>query len=140
MKSNAVIFWILAVYFVVVGSGYIVWNIIDNGKVEWSGTTPLVLSAGLSGMIAFYIGLVKKNQGGTLHEDLEDADIDEGDPEVGEFSPWSWWPIMLAFSASLFILGLTLNGNFFITFFAIPFIIVSIVGWVYEYYRGYFAR
>lgn len=140
MKVNKVMFWILAVYFAVLGTAYIVWNIIDNGKVEWSGTFPLVLSGGLAGMIAYYLGLVEKNQGGVLHEDLDDADIDDGDPETGEFSPWSWWPMAFAGSASLFIFGLALNGNFFITFFSIPFLILSAVGWVYEYYRGYFAR
>lgn len=140
MKVNYVMFWILAAYFAVLGTVYVVWNVVDHGAVEWSGTVPLFLSGALSGMIAFYLGLVKKNQGGVLHEDLDDADIDDGDPETGEFSPWSWWPIAFAGAASLFMLGLTLNGNFFITFFSIPLLIVATVGWVYEYYRGYFAR
>lgn len=140
MKSNIIIFWSLAVYFALLAVVYVVWNLISVGAVEWSGTTPLLLAAGLVGMIAFYLGLVKKNQGGELHEDMEDADIDDGDPELGHFAPWSWWPLALAGSASLFILGFTLNGNFFLIYFAIPFIIVSVVGWVYEYYRGYHAR
>jgi len=140
MKSNIIIFWSLAVYFALLAVVYVVWNLISVGSVEWSGTTPLLLAAFLVGMIAFYLGLVKKNQGGELHEDLEEADIDDGDPELGHFAPWSWWPLALAGSASLFILGFTLNGNFFLIYFAIPFIIVSVVGWVYEYYRGYHAR
>lgn len=140
MKSNIIIFWSLAVYFALLAVVYVVWNLISVGAVEWSGTTPLLLAAGLVGMIAFYLGLVKKNQGGELHEDMEDADIDDGDPELGHFAPWSWWPLALAGSASLFVLGFTLNGNFFLIYFAIPFIIVSVVGWVYEYYRGYHAR
>lgn len=140
MKSNAVIFWILTVYFALVAAMYIIWNLVDVGKVEWSGTTPLLLSGGLAGLIAYYLTLVKKNQGGELHEDMDEADIDDGDPEVGEFSPWSWWPLTLAFAASLFMLGFTLNGNFFIVYFAVPLLIVSVVGWVYEYYRGHFAR
>lgn len=140
MKTNIKIFWSIAAYFTVVAILYFTWGVIDNGKIEWSGGTPLLLSAGLSGLIAFYLGLVKKNQGGELHEDIEDADIDEGDPELGHFSPWSWWPIVLAFGASAFVFGFALNGNFFIVFFSIPILIVGVVGWTYEYYRGYFAR
>lgn len=140
MKSNIGMFWVLAVYFAFLGAVYIVWNIVAEGRIEWSGTTPLVLSAGLSGMIAFYLGLVRKNQGGELHMDSEESDIDDEDPEVGHFSPWTWWPIILAIGPSLFLIGLTLNGNFFLTFFSIPVIIIGVIGWVYEYYRGLHAR
>lgn len=140
MKSSIVLFWVLAAYFLLLTIVYAVWNIIDHGAIEWSGNTPLLLSTGLAAMIAFYLGLVKKNQGGELHEDREEADIDEGDPEIGHFAPWSWWPIALAAAASLFVLGFTLNGNFFLVFFAIPSLIVTVVGWTYEHYRGLHAR
>ena len=140
MKSNIGLFWVLAAYFLLLSVVYGVWNIIDHGSLEWAGNTALLLSTGLAAMIAYYLGLVKKNQGGELHEDLDEADIDDGDPEIGQFAPWSWWPIALAGSASLFVLGFTLNGNFFLVFFAIPALIVTVVGWVYEHYRGYHAR
>lgn len=140
MKSNIALFWVLAAYFLLLAIVYAVWNIIDHGAIEWAGNTPLLLATGLSAMIAYYLGLVKKNQGGELHEDREESDIDDGDPEIGEFAPWSWWPIALAGAASLFVLGFTLNGNFFLVFFAIPALIVTVVGWTYEHYRGYHAR
>lgn len=140
MKGHIYLFGGLTAYFALLGAVYIVWTTIEYGSPEWAGSTALVLSAGLSGLIGTYVWLVKRNQGGELVEDKLDSDIDDGDPEIGEFSPWSWWPVLLAFSASAFLGGFALNGNFFITFFSIPFIIISIVGWVYEYYRGYFAR
>ncbi len=140
MKSNIVIFGILTAYFLLIGVAYTVWNLIVHGYVEWAGSTAILLSGGLSAFIAVYLWIVQKKQGGVLVEDLEDSDIDDGDPEIGEFSPWSWWPIMLAFALALFILGLCIGFNFWLTFLSAPLVLVSIIGWVYEYYRGHFAR
>lgn len=140
MKSNILLFWILTVYLVLLAAVYAVWNLLEHGELEWVGSVALLLSGGLTGFIAFYLVLVQKKQGGVLVEDLENADIDDGDPELGEFSPWSWWPIFLAFAASLVILGLCIGFNFWLSFLGLPFVIVGVVGWIYEYYRGNFAR
>ena len=88
--------------------------------------------------IAFYLGRVHKAQGAELPEDRIDANNDDGDAELGFFSPWSWWPIILACGAALGFHGLAVG--FWITFIAIPVVIIALVGWVYEYYRGNFAR
>ena len=140
MKSNIVIFWILTVYLVVLATVYTVWNLIEHGTVEWAGSTAILLSGGLTGFIASYLVLVQRKQGGVLIEDLDDSDIDDGDPELGEFSPWSWWPIVLAFGAAIVVLGLCIGFNFWLSFLTLPIVIVGVVGWVYEYYRGNFAR
>ena len=92
----------------------------------------------MGALIAFYVGKVHKAQGGELPEDILTADIDDGDPELGEFSPWSWWPIVLAFSAALGMIGLAVGTWLMPIGFAV--FLVAIVGWVYEYYRGHFAR
>ena len=118
MKSNVVIFTIIAVYFFVVGTMYTVWNLVTHGYIEWAGTIAVFLSGGLGAFIAVYLWLVKRKQGGVLVEDMDDADIDDGDPEVGEFSPWSWWPIVLAGALALFILGLCIGFSFWMTFFS----------------------
>ena len=60
-------------------------------------------------------------------------------PRSGYFSPWSWWPIMLALGARAGVprprgRHLDLRSS------ACPLAVVAIVGWVYEYYRGNFAR
>ena len=92
----------------------------------------------MGALIAFYVGRVHSAQGGELPEDVLTSDIDDGDPELGEFSPWSWWPIVLAFSAALGMLGFAV-GNWLLPI-GIGVFLVAIVGWVFEYYRGYFAR
>lgn len=140
MQINTRMFWILAVFFGAIAVLYGVWTAIDaaNNEVEWVGTIALALSAILAAFIAFYIGRTHVAQGGELPEDRLDANIDDGDPELGFFSPWSWWPIMLAASAGLLFLGLAVG--FWICYLAVAIGVISLVGWVYEYYRGLFAR
>jgi hypothetical protein len=144
MRTNTGLWWILAGFFLLVSAVYTVWAIITNPQtswytgVEWVGTVALLFTAFMAALIAFYIGRVHKAQGGELPEDVLTSDIDDGDPELGEFSPWSWWPIVLAFSASLAIMGLAVGA--WLLPIGVAVFVVAIVGWVYEYYRGYFAR
>lgn len=140
MKASIVLFWIITAYFVVVAAVYTVWNLISHGRVEWAGSVAVLLSGGLAGFIASYLTLAKRKQGGELVEDLPDSDIDDGDPELGEFSPWSWWPVTMAFGAGIFVIGLSIGGDFWLAYLAVPLIPVAVVGWIYEYYRGNFAR
>jgi len=96
MKTNIRVLLVLAVYFFVVATLYTVWSLIDHQSVEWAGTLAIGLSGVLTIFIAFFLQVQFKNQGGELPEDRLDADIDEGDPELGFYSPWSWWPVILA--------------------------------------------
>jgi hypothetical protein len=140
MRANAILFWILSIFFVLSSVVYTLWNLLDefHRNVEWVGTVAMLLAAILSAFIAFYVGRSHASQGGELPEDRLDANIDDGDPELGHFSPWSWWPVALAFGAGLVILGLAVG--FWICYIGVAFSLICIVGWVYEYYRGYFAR
>lgn len=140
MKPTIVIFWVITAYFLVVATVYTGWNYAVHGYIEWAGSLVVLLSGGLTAFIAAYLTLAKRKQNGELVEDLPDADIDDGDPEIGEFSPWSWWPMILAFAAGLFVTGLSIGHNFWLVFLALPLIPVAVVGWIYEYYRGNFAR
>jgi hypothetical protein len=138
MKTNATLFWILAIFFFLMGAVYTVWNIIDTGQVEWAGTVAIPLAGMLSVFLAFYMSRSHGAQGGELPEDRLDANIDDGDPELGHFSPWSWWPILLAFACGLVFLALAVG--MWIIYIGAALVAVSLVGWVYEYYRGNFAH
>ena len=140
MRANTILFWILAAFFGVAASLYGFWTWIDDSDpgMEPAGTVALALTTVLAAFIAFYLGRVHKAQGAELPEDRLDANIDDGDAELGFFSPWSWWPIMLAASAALLFLGLAIG--FWIAYIAVGIGLISLVGWVYEYYRGNFAR
>ena len=141
MRANVILFWLLAIFFFIAAAVYTVWSYlagVDDHVIEWVGTVAMALAGILSAFIAFYLGRVRSAQGGTLPEDRPDANIDDGDPELGFFSPWSWWPIVLAGAAALGFLGLAVGV--WITFIAVPLVLIGLVGWVYEYYRGNFAR
>ncbi|MBW1637636.1 MULTISPECIES: cytochrome c oxidase subunit 4 [Microbacterium] len=144
MRDNVILWWILTAFFALVGVVYTGWNILAHPDrelvtaIEWVGTVALFFTAFMSAMIAFYLDRTHRAQGGQLPEDILTADIDDGDPELGEFSPWSWWPIVLAGSAALGMIGLAVGQFLFPISIAI--FVVAIVGWVYEYYRGNFAR
>jgi ribose/xylose/arabinose/galactoside ABC-type transport system permease subunit len=138
MKTNIAVLWVLTVYFAVLATVYTVWAVIDTGEIEWIGSIAIALSGVLSVFIAFYLQVQLKNQGGVLPEDRLDAEIDDGEPELGFYSPWSWWPVMLAAGAAIAMLGLSVG--IWVALYGIPFILVALVGWTYEYYRGYFAR
>ncbi|GAA1755893.1 cytochrome c oxidase subunit 4 [Agromyces humatus] len=140
MRANVNLFWILTGFFGITAVAYGFWTAADEGDpgIEWAGTIAVSLAGVLSAFIAFYLGRVHKAQGAELPEDRLDANIDDGDAELGFFSPWSWWPVTLAAAAALAFLGLAIGP--WITFVAVPLAIVALVGWVYEYYRGNFAR
>ena len=149
MRTNKNLFWILAVFFLVADVAYIIWNLVEYNNVtleaqppqhpiEWVGAIAIGLSGVLSALIAFYVGATRRAQGGELPEDRLDAEIDDGDPEVGFFSPWSWWPMVLALGAALVFLGFAVG--IWICFIGAPLAFLAIIGWYYEYYRGNFAR
>ncbi|WP_322409290.1 cytochrome c oxidase subunit 4 [Microbacterium invictum] len=146
MRTNVGLWWLLSGFFLLVFAFYTVWNIIAYttsevpwfSAVEWVGSVALLFTAFMAALIAFYIQRVHVAQGGELPEDVLTADIDDGDPEMGEFSPWSWWPIVLASSAGLAFVGLAVGA--WMVPIGLGVFAVAIVGWVYEYYRGYFAR
>ena len=138
MRTNATLFYVLAVFFFVAAAAYTLWSIIDLNRVEWVGSIAIALTGILSVFLAFYMARSHGAQGGELPEDRLDANIDDGDPELGHFSPWSWWPVFLAGSAALAFLGLAIG--MWIAYIAAALVLVSLVGWVYEYYRGNFAH
>ncbi|MFP3466898.1 cytochrome c oxidase subunit 4 [Leifsonia sp. SIMBA_070] len=138
MKVSARVFWGLAAYFFIIGNIYAGWGLLYKGYIDWSGGTPLGLCAVLCALMAFFLNRSHRSQSAELPEDRKDATIDEGDPELGTFSPWSWWPFCLAAASFLTFLGFTVGLWLILIGGALA--LVCLVGWVYEYYRGYFAR
>ena len=138
MRANINLLWVLGVFFLVAGAGYTVWSIAYFGYVEWVGTVGIFLSAILMVFVGYYLSRVFKAYGGVAPEDDLTADIDDGDPEIGHFSPWSWWPILLAAALGLIFTGLAVG--FWIAFIGLPLVLISVIGLIYEHYRGNFAR
>ena len=101
------------------------------------GTTALALTGALAFLIAFY-ALYTSKRVYPRPEDRLTAEIDEADPEYGFFSPHSWWPLVVAFAAMLIVFGLIFAV--WLIVLGISVLLIGIVGWLFEYYRGEFAH
>ena len=71
----------------------------------------------------------------TRPEDYEDAEISDGAGELGFYSPHSWWPIVIALSASVTAVGIALWLPWLIVA-GVVFVLSSAAGLVFEYYTG----
>lgn len=131
MKVESLVFIVLAVFFAIVTPIYWIMS------KDPTGTTALVLTFGLGAMIAFYFSLLSRRLG-PRPEDREDGEIEELAGEYGFYSPHSWWPLACASSAAVVFLGLVFA--WFIVIIGIALAAISVLGMVFEYYRGDFAH
>lgn len=97
------------------------------------GTTCLVLSIGLAGMVTFYL-LFTARRMEARPEDRPDAEISEGSGEVGFFPPHSWWPIALAAAFTITVLGLVIGPFLIMT--GLLLLTITVLGFQFEYYVG----
>ena len=84
-------------------------------------------------MIAFYL-LFTGRQVDPRPEDALEADVVDYAGEYGFFSPTSWWPLPVGFFAALTGTGLIVGWWLF--FLGVLGLMLSLVGFVFEYYRG----
>jgi uncharacterized membrane protein len=125
MKTNWRLFVGLSVFYTIVAIVY--WKL----KGDPLGITGILLSAGLAGMVGFYIWFTQKRIGTTLPEDNISAEIADGAGELGFYSPHSWWPLPVALS--MCVAGLGLLIGWWLTLVGITTLFISIVGLVTEY-------
>ena len=132
MKVEALIFNIIAVFCVIVAAVYGIWS------REPIGTTALVLSAALSGLVGGFFWFVSRRID-ARPEDRKDAEIAEGAGELGFFSPSSYWPFGLALSAA--VTGLSLAYWYvWLLIIGVVALLVTIGGLLFEYYVGQNAQ
>lgn len=131
MKYAGYLFGLGTVFFTVVAVVYGVWS------RDWVGTTALAFTGFMTALVAFYT-LYTARRLDNRPEDDKVANQDEADPDYGFFSPQSWWPLPLGFSAMVIGLGLIFATWLIIA--GVIFLMLSIVGLVFEYYRGDFAH
>lgn len=125
MKASWKLFGGLSVFYAIVTAIY--W---------WVGGEPvgivgMMLSAGLAGMVGFYVWFTQKRIGVTLPEDNLTAEIADGAGELGFYSPHSWWPLPVAVSACIFALGLIIG--WWLSLIGLGALVISIIGMVTEY-------
>lgn len=128
MKVEARLFLAGVLFFVPIALVYWFWS-----GHEPVGTVGLALTGALVGMIGGYFALLGRRIDARPEDDPR-GDIVEGAGEQGVFSPWSWWPLVLAASAAIVFFGLA------VAFWLIPVGVVAgavgLVGFNLEYSRG----
>jgi len=102
-----------------------------------TGTSALVMTTLLAALMAFFLGVVAK-QLPDRPEDRLEADVVDGAGEVGFFPPYSWWPLYGALALGTCVMGVIFGWWLFIIGVAVGAVVV--VGFVFEYYRGYHAH
>lgn len=122
--------WLFAAGFVFFSISAVIYGVLAEEPV---GTVALAFTAGLAFLIGYYL-LFTARRIDPRPEDSLSAEIDEGAGELGFYSPHSWWPLPVAFFAAVSFLGIVFGWWLFI----IGAIGggLSVIGLVFEYYRG----
>lgn len=102
-----------------------------------TGTTALALSVGLAFLTGFYL-LYTGRKLPKRPEDDKQGEIYQNTGELGFFSPHSWWPLFVGLSAALAAAGVAIGWWMFLI--GAMAIVLSVIGFVYEYYRGHYAH
>lgn len=132
MKAETWIFVITTVFFALVAPAY--WLIAG----DWTGTTALVMSALLVGMIALYLGFHASRME-PRPEDRKDGEIADGAGELGFFPPYSWWPLWCSLTMAVCTFAIAL-GAWWLLIIGCAFGTLALCGWIFEYYRGEHAH
>ena len=138
MRASARIFWILAIFFVIVAVAYaLLTGFYEPLGIELVGFPAFLALAGLAAMIAGYLSLTNRKFG-TRPEDRLDAEVEDEAGVQGSFAPYSWWPLWAAIGAAMCFLGVA-AGWWIMGIGLIP-TIIGVVGWVMEFSRGEHAH
>src|ERR1700748_3395021 len=136
MHIEARLFEFLTAFFALAAVAYgILTALYATGGIEWAGTTALVLTTGLTLITGTFFRFVARRLD-TRPEDYEDAEIADGVGELGFYSPHSWWPLLIALSASVTAVGVALWLPWLIVVGA-AFVIFSAAGLVLALHIGH---
>jgi Cytochrome c oxidase subunit IV len=122
------------------GPLFLVFAIVYGAVTGWNepvGAACLFLTAGLALLIGAYLGYTGRHID-ARPEDDPFGEIAEGAGELGEFPPYSWWPLATASGGAVLFAGLAIG--WWVVFIGAGLAAVGVVGWVYEFYRGEHAH
>jgi len=129
MKVEFKLFAWIGGFFTTIG---LIYGTVTHWK-EPVGPFGLLLSAGLSALIGFYLWWTGRKLDPRPEDDpLALISVAEG--EYGFFSPHSWWPLAVAAGAAVVFLGLAVGWWLFII--GVVLAALATIGWTFEYFRG----
>ena len=91
----------------------------------------------LGALVAFYLGVVAR-QIDPRPEDRHQAEVSDGAGEQGFYPPYSWWPLYTGMAVAVLALGVAVG--WWLVIIGVGLGAFTLVGFVYEYYRGYHAH
>lgn len=98
-----------------------------------AGIILLLFTGALAFLISFFI-LHAAKRVYPRPEDRDDALQEDADIDYGFYSPHSWWPLPVGASAALIAFGWAFAAWMVVA--GTAFLMLSLVGFVFEYYRG----
>lgn len=107
----------------------------------WSHDTSGIVLLLFTGTMALMIGYFSMHVSRKVYPRPEDNDYgmpEDANADYGFFPPHSWWPMPLAGSAAIIAVGLVFAA--WLVVFGVICLFISLVGWVFEYYRGDHAQ
>jgi hypothetical protein len=128
VKIEALTMAICGVFFLVVTPIY--WLLSEDP----TGTSALVMTTLLAGLVAFYLSVVAR-QIDPRPEDRNEAEVADGAGEQGFYPPYSWWPLYTATAVAVVALGVAIG--WWLVIIGVGLVTFMLVGFVFEYYRGY---
>jgi Cytochrome c oxidase subunit IV len=129
MKVEYKLFVVIGVFFSLTG---LIYGLVTRWR-EPVGPLGLILAAGLSALIGFYLF----ETGRKLDPRPEDdplGSISAAEGEYGFFSPHSWWPVVVAASTAILFLGLAVG--WWLAIIGLSLSALATIGWTFEYFRG----
>ncbi len=115
------------------GSDIVYWYV----SYDPTGTTALALAVALCLLAGFYVIFTGRRLP-RRPEDDNAGEIAQGTGEIGFFSPHSWWPLWVGLAAATTALGAAIGWWMVLIGFVA--LLLTSVGFVFEYYRGYFSH
>ncbi len=102
-----------------------------------TGGTALALAVALAFLTGFYV-LFTGRRLPRRPEDDSRGEIEQSTGELGFFSPHSWWPLFVGLAAATAAVGVAVGWWLFLIGFLA--LLLSVIGFVFEYYRGHYAH
>jgi len=115
------------------GSDIVYWYV----SYDPTGTTALALAVALCLLAGFYVMFTWRRLPRRPEDDNE-GEIVQGTGEIGFFSPHSWWPLWVGLAAATTALGAAFGWWMVLIGFVA--LLLTSIGFVFEYYRGYFSH
>lgn len=100
---------------------------------EVAGTTALAFTTFMTFLVGYYLIFTARRIDPRPEDDAQ-AEIADGAGDLGVFAPYSWMPLAVAGSATVMALGTVFGWWLAIAGFF--FLILSVMGFVFEFYRG----